>query len=268
MSGVEPVEVRVKTADGTMVPLSILAPRNMSKDGSHPALVTGYGAYGIAIEPYFASGNLPWLEHGGVYAVAHVRGGGEYGEEWHDGGKKATKQNTVSDFIACAEYLIEHGYTAAQHLAGAGTSAGGIIIGNAIVTRPDLFGAAVSNVGVSDMIRFEGTMGGPANVPEFGTIRNPQDFANLYKLSAYYQVKDGVKYPAMLLTTGINDPRVPYWMVAKMAARLQATTASGKPVLLRVDYDAGHGIGSTVQQSRDRAADTDAFLLWQLGGTR
>jgi prolyl oligopeptidase len=265
MSSVEALEVEARSEDGTMVPLSILLKRGLAKDGSHPTLLTGYGGYGVSQEPAFFGGRMPWFERGGIVAIAHVRGGGEYGEEWHIGGQRANKQNSISDFIACGEYLIEHGYTSPAHLGAEGASAGGILVGNALVQKPDLFTAIVSIVGVNDLIRFESTPGGPANVPELGTIQKPDEFAFLYKVSAYHHVQDGAKYPAVLLMTGINDPRVPYWMVAKMAARLQAATASGKPVLLRVDYDAGHGANS-MSQGFDMAADRNSFLFWQLGG--
>ena len=176
-----------------------------------------------------------------MIAVAHVRGGGEYGEDWHNGGRKGTKKNTITDFIACAEYLIQHKYTSAAHLAGEGTSAGGITIGGAITERPDLFAAALDNVGMSDDLRAEVQVNGPANIAEFGTVKKEEDFRNLLAISAYHRVKDKTSYPAVLLTTGINDPRVDSWQMGKMTARLQSATSSGKPVLLRVDYDAGHG---------------------------
>ncbi len=265
-SAIESVEVKVKSHDGTMVPLSIIARRGLKHDGGNPTFLSGYGAYGISIEPFFSGRSLAWLERGGVIAMAHVRGGGEYGEEWHLAGCKATKPNTWKDFIACAEFLVREGYTAPAHLAGEGTSAGGILIGNAIADRPDLFGAAVINVGACNTLRSETSSNGVPNIPEFGTFTTEDGFRGLLAMDSYQKIRDRTAYPAVLVTTGINDPRVPPWMAAKMAARLQAGTTSGKPVLLRVDYDAGHGMGSTRQQRIEQEADMYAFLLQQIGG--
>jgi len=265
-SAITSEEVKAKAPDGVMVPLSIVHRRDLKLDGSHPALLHGYGSYGITYDPGFDPTSLAWLERGGVIAVAHVRGGGEYGEDWHNAGRKATKENTITDFIACAQYLIDHKYTSPNHLAGEGTSAGGITIGGAITERPDLFGAALDNVGMSDDLRAELQVNGPANIPEFGTVKNEDDFHHLLAISAYHRIKDRTAYPAVLLTTGINDPRVDPWQMDKMTARLQAATSSSKPVLLRVDYDAGHGgIGATRSQHTALLTDQFSFLLWQLG---
>ena len=265
MSSIDAVSVTAKSHDGTMVPLVILSKKSLKRDGTNPTLMIGYGAYGIVnTEPFFASGYLPWLERGGILAFAGVRGGGEYGEEWHLAGKQKTKPNTWKDFIACAEYLINEKYTSAAHLAGEGGSAGGILIGNAIAERPDLFGAAVDAVGVNDAVRAETTSNGVPNIPEFGSTKTEEGFKALLEMDAYLKIKNGVKYPAVLLITGINDPRVEPWMSAKMAARLQTATTSGKPILLRVDYDAGHGFGSTKRQRNEQNADIFAFLFSQL----
>jgi prolyl oligopeptidase len=266
-SQIESEEVKAKSADGTMVPLSIIHKRGLLLDGSHPTWLTGYGAYGINYDPYFDPTILVFLERGGVRAFAHVRGGGEYGEDWHQAGQKLTKQHTIDDFIAGGEYLIEHKYTSAAHLAGEGTSAGGITIGGAITQRPEMFGAALIRVGDSDSLRSETMASGPANIPEFGTVTEADGFKALFAMDAYQHVKPNTPYPAVLLTTGVNDPRVAPWQAAKMTARLQASTSSGKPVLLRVDYDAGHGMGSTKSQRDIELADQVAFLFWQLGVT-
>jgi len=258
-------EVKAKSADGTMVPLSIVHKRGIAMDGSHPTWLEGYGAYGITIDPAFRPTLLAFFEHGGVFAVAHVRGGGEYGEDWHQAGQKLTKQHTIDDMLAGAEYLIENKYTSPAHLTGEGTSAGGITIGGAITQRPDLFAAALIRVGDSDSMRSELKASGPANIPEFGTVKEPDGFKALYGMDAYQHVKANTAYPAVLLTTGTNDPRVAPWQAAKMTARLQASTNSGKPVLLRVDYDAGHGMGSTKGQRDAEMADEVAFILWQTG---
>jgi len=264
-SQIESEEVKAKSADGTMVPLSIVHKRGIALDGSHPTWLEGYGAYGITLDPNFRPTLLAFFERGGVFAVSHVRGGGEYGEDWHLGGQKLTKQHTIDDMLAGAQYVIDHKYTSPEHLAGEGTSAGGITIGGAITQRPDLFGAALIRVGDSDSLRSELMASGPANIPEFGTVKEPDGFKALYGMDAYQHVKPDTPYPAILLTTGANDPRVAPWQAAKMTARLQASTSSGKPVLLRVDYDAGHGMGSTKTQRDEELADEMAFLFWQLG---
>ena len=258
-------EVKAKAADGTLIPLSIIYAKNTELDGSHPTLMEGYGAYGITIDPSFSPMSLAWLERGGVLAFAHVRGGGEYGEDWHHAGMLLTKYNTWRDFIACANYLIDKGYTSPKRMAIEGASAGGITVGRALTERPDLFGAVIDDVGVSNPLRQELSPNGPPNIPEFGTFHTQDGFKALSAMDAYHHVKDGTKYPAVLLLTGINDPRVSSWEPAKMTARLQAATASGKPVLLRVDYDAGHGIGSTKTQEDSERADEYTFLFWQLG---
>jgi prolyl oligopeptidase len=217
------------------------------------------------MDPAFTPYWLAWLERGGVIAVAHVRGGGEYGQDWYHAGYKSTKQHTIDDFIACAQYLIENKYTSPPRLSGEGTSAGGILIGGAITQRPDLFAGALIRVGVSDALRAEFTPNGPPNITEFGTVTDPDGFKALYAMDAYQHVKDGTAYPGVLLTTGTNDPRVDPSQPAKMTARLQAATSSHKPILLRVDYDAGHGMGSTRSQRELEYADEMSFLLWQDG---
>ncbi|HEV2287457.1 MAG TPA: prolyl oligopeptidase family serine peptidase [Candidatus Acidoferrales bacterium] len=265
-TNIESVEVKVRSYDGTMVPLSIVYPKDTKRDGSNPTLLDGYGSYGTSSAPFFVQYFQAWYEQGGIYAECHVRGGGEYGEEWHLAGKGPTKPNTWRDFIACAQYLIENKYTSPARLAGSGTSAGGILIGRAITSRPDLFAAAIDWVGVSDMLRFETTANGVPNIPEFGSVKTKAGFDALYAMSAYAHIKAGTKYPAVLLMTGANDPRVDPWQMDKMAARLQAATSSGKPVLLRVNYAGGHQIiGGTEAQTQRVFADQWSFLLWQFG---
>ncbi|MBV8146870.1 MAG: S9 family peptidase [Gammaproteobacteria bacterium] len=258
-------EVLVTSYDGTRVPLSIVRQKNAPRDGTRPTILFGYGAYGLSYDAYFSPIFLAWIERGGIIAVAHVRGGGEYGEDWHRGGEKLTKLNTVFDFNACAEYLIAQHYTAPKYLAGQGASAGGILIGGALTWRPDLYGVILDLVGLTDTLRFEITPNGPPNTGEMGSVKTEEGFHGLYAMSAYAHVRDGTRYPAVLLHTGANDPRVDPWIIAKMAARLQAATSSGKPVLLDVDYDAGHGIGSQREQTRKLWADQMAFSLWQFG---
>ncbi|MGA2341487.1 MAG: prolyl oligopeptidase family serine peptidase [Terracidiphilus sp.] len=258
-------EVKVKSWDGVMVPLSIVRMRGVKMDGSNPTLLWGYGAYGISIDPEFNPVLLAWLEKGGVFAIAHPRGGGEYGDDWHKGGQKLTKPNTWRDFIACGEYLIDNHYTSTPMLGIEGGSAGGITIGRAITERPELFAAAIDEVPDSNMVRIENTPNGPPNIPEFGSTQTQWGFEDLYAMDAYEHVRDGVHYPAVLVTTGWNDPRVASSQPGKMAARLEAATGSGKPVLLRVEYSAGHGYGSTKAQNEELAADNWSFLLWQFG---
>ena len=221
---------------------------------------------GISQSPGFVPTRLAWHEKGGVLATCHVRGGGEYGEEWHQAGKESTKPNTWRDFIACAQYLIDNKYTSPARLAGQGRARqGSILVGRAITERPDLFGVALIDVGGLDMLRLETTAYGVLYVPEFGSTKTAAGFAALYEMSAFHHVKDGTAYPAVMLTTGMNDPRVDPWEPGKMTARLQAATGSGKPVLLKVDYGGGHGIGTGATAVQESLADTYSFLLWQFG---
>ena len=265
-ANIESIEVKVSSYDGTLIPLSVSYPKNIKLDGSNPTLLEGYGAYGISDPPYYEPMRLAWHEKGGVYAVCHVRGGGEYGEEWHLAGKGSTKPNTWRDFIACAQYLIDKNYSSPTRLAGEGVSAGGILIGRTITSQPELFAAAIDKVGMSDTLRSEQTQNGETNIPEFGSVNTEAGFKALYEMSAYDHVQEGTAYPAVLLETGMNDPRVDPWHMAKMTARLQAATASGKPVLLRVDYAGGHGaMGATREQADEQLADEWSFLLWQFG---
>ena len=264
-SGYEVREEKIASADGTLVPCTVVAKKGLARNGAHPALLDGYGAYGISLEPQFVPTLFAWLERGAIYVQAHARGGGEYGEDWHNGGRQATKQHTIDDFLACGKLVIDQKLTSPSHLAGTGTSAGGITVGGAITQHPEMFGAALDRVGATNMTRFEATQGGPANVPEFGTASTEEGYKALDAMDAYLHVKDGVSYPAVLVETGINDPRVPSWIPAKMAARLQAATAGPRPILLRVDFDAGHGMGSTRVQADLLRADEYTFLLWQLG---
>jgi prolyl oligopeptidase len=242
----EATDVKCKSADGTLVPMSIVHRKGLKLDGANPTIVYGYGAYGLSSTPFFRPTWLTWFDRGGVLAVAHVRGGGEYGEDWYKGGYKATKPNTWRDAIACGEWLVANKYTSSAQMSIMGGSAGGIYVGRAITDRPDL-----SN--------------GVPNIPEFGTVKTEEGFKGLLAMSAYHAVKDGVKYPAVLLTTGFNDPRVDSWEAGKMAARLMAASTSGKPILLRIDFDEGHGIGATKKAQYEERADTFAFLLWQAG---
>jgi prolyl oligopeptidase len=259
------LEVKVKSHDGALVPLSIIHKKGVKLDGSNPALLYGYGSYGITEEPGYIARRLAWLEKGGVFAVANVRGSGVYGQDWYKGGYKTTKPNTWKDFIACAEYLVAQKYTKPARLGILGGSAGGILVGRAMTERPDLFAAVIPAVGVMDAVRAETTANGIPNIPEFGTVKKEDEFRALLAMSSYHQVKEKTAYPAVLLIHGVNDPRVDVWHSSKFAARVLAATTSGKPVLLDLDYDAGHGVGATKAQRQRDTTDMYAFLLWQTG---
>lgn len=254
--------------DGAKVPLSIIHKKGLKLDGRNPTLLQGYAAYGFTWEPRFDVNRLAWLEQGGVIAMANPRGSGVFGQAWYEAGKQATKPNTWRDMIACAEYLIAHGYATAATLGIEGGSAGGITSGRAATARPDLFAAVVPRVGVLDLVRAELEANGPPNIPEFGSHKTEAGFRALLEMSTYHHIQPGTRYPAALLLHGVNDPRVAVWHSAKTAARLAAVSAAlpdGRPVLLRLDYDAGHGVGSTKLQRQQEVADIYAFLLWQMG---
>jgi len=261
-------EVMAPARDGVLVPLSIVYKRGLKRDGSNPVILDAYGAYGITQDPGFIARWLPFLDLGGIFAVAHVRGGGELGEAWHLAGYKATKPNTWRDTIDCAEYLIKQGYTSKAKLGVMGGSAGGITMGRLFTERPDLAAVVIDAVGVSNASRSEFSPNGPGNIPEFGTVTEEAGFKALYEMDAYLHVVDGTKYPSIMLTTGLNDPRVSSWEPTKMTARLQAANASKNPIILRVETDAGHGIGSTLSQRDVETGDTIAFVLWRTGDPR
>ncbi len=258
-------EVLVPSHDGAQVPLSIIHRRDLKLDGSNPTLLYGYGSYGMTEEPWFSAWRLAWLERGGVFAVANPRGSGAFGYDWYKAGFQASKPNTWKDFIATAQYLIDKKYTQTEKLGIYGGSAGGILVGRAMTERPDLFAAVVASVGVMDTVRAELTPNGLPNIPEFGTHKSEEGFRALLEMSTYHHIRDGVRYPAVLFTHGVNDPRVEVWESMKAAARLQQASASGRPILLRLDYDSGHGIGDTLQQRIAERSDVIAFLLWQFG---
>ncbi len=261
VSAVEVHEVLAPARDGTLIPLSIIHQKGLARDGNSPTLLTGYGSYGYPFPAMFQPEMLAWYERGGIWAIAHLRGGGEYGREWHEAGRKLNKERTITDLIDCADYLIAQGYTRPARLAGEGSSAGGIPSGGALVRRPDLWAAMVLHVPVVNALRAEFSENGPINVPELGSVSTPEGFQSLLIADAYHRVQRGVPYPAVLLTTGLNDPRVAVWQPMKMTARLQAATTSGRPVVLRVEEQAGHGIGSTKAQQDALLADELAFLL-------
>lgn len=263
-SGFTAERVEVKSFDGTMVPLTILRPTSLKKDQSHPTLMTGYGAYGTSIRPSFGSTRLAWLERGGILAYAHVRGGGEKGEGWHEAGRGANKANAVGDFIACAEYLVANGYTSASRLAASGSSGGGVLVGGAVVRRPDLFGAAILYNAVLNTVRFLHGTNGANQIPEMGSPETEVGYRALVAMDPTLAIRAGVTYPAMMVSVGLNDRRVSNWHSGKFVARVQAS-GSAAPVLLRVEPESGHGVGSTRDQSVELMADTYSFLLSRLG---
>ncbi len=252
--------------DGTRVPVNVIRRHGTRLDGGNPTLLEGYGGYGVSMKPFFLGAfTRAWLDQGGVYVVANLRGGAEYGEEWHQAGRLTRKQNVFDDFIACAQRLIERKYSSPAHLAIIGGSNGGLLMGAAFTQRPDLFRTVVSYVGIYDMLRVELDPNGAFNVTEFGTAKDPDQFKALYAYSPYHHVKDGTAYPAILFPTGENDHRVNPMESRKMTARLQAATSSGHPILLRTSANAGHGIGTAVDEQVEEDADVLSFLFAELG---
>jgi prolyl oligopeptidase len=255
-------DLKAKAADGMLVPLSLVQPK--SAKGAQITIIEAYGSYGISELADFSIRRAEAMRKGITYGVCHVRGGGELGEQWRLGGKDANKHNTWGDLIACSEYLIARGVTSPAKLFILGGSAGGITMGRSMTERPDLFAGVIDLVPSANTLRAEFTAGGPANIPEFGSITDAAGLANLYEMDSIQHVKKGTQYPAVMITTGLNDPRVAPWEPAKIAAALQASGTS-KPVLLRIDEEAGHGIGSTKTQTDLLTADWIAFVFWRAG---
>ncbi|MEE9470609.1 MAG: prolyl oligopeptidase family serine peptidase [Gemmatimonadota bacterium] len=254
-------QVFYTSKDGTRVPMFITHRRGVERTGANPTLLYAYGGFNISITPRFSISNLVWLEMGGIYAVANLRGGGEYGEEWHAAGMKGSKQNVFDDFVSAAEYLIDEGYTSREKLAIAGGSNGGLLVGAAITQRPDLFGAALPAVGVMDMLRFQKFTIGWAWVSDYGTSDEPEGFEYLYAYSPYHNLEPGTCYPPTLVTTADHDDRVVPGHSFKFAARLQEVQACDRPVLIRIETKAGHGAGKPTSKRIAEAADRWAFLV-------
>jgi prolyl oligopeptidase len=257
-------EVTVKARDGALIPLSIIYRKDTKLDGNNVCLLEGYGAYGISIPPGFEVQDNSLTVRGVVTAVAHVRGGSEKGQSWYEDGYKATKHHTWEDFNDCAEYLIAQGWTRSSKLAASGSSAGGILISRAITERPDLYRAVICNVGLANIMRAEFSSNGPANIPEFGTVKDSIGCRTLYAMDGLQHVVNGVRYPAVICIGGWNDPRVVPWQPGKFAAAMQNASGSGNPVLLKINYNSGH---TTADRSVSYAniADYLAFVLWQCG---
>jgi prolyl oligopeptidase len=251
--------------DGTKVPLNIIRRKGTKLDGSNPTLLYGYGGYGLSMQPNFDFTRRVWFDRGGVFVVANIRGGGEFGEEWHKSGNLTKKQNVFDDFAAAAEYLIKQKWTRPEKLAILGGSNGGLLMGAMLTQRPDLFRAVVSAVGIYDMLRVELAPNGAFNVTEFGTVKDPDQFKALYAYSPYHHVVDGTKYPSILMMTGANDGRVAPYHSRKMIARLDAANKSTNPILLRTTSSAGHGIGTALSERVKQLADQYSFLFARLG---
>jgi prolyl oligopeptidase len=265
------IEVRREFAtskDGAKIPLNILFRKGMKPHGSNPTLLYAYGGYGISMSPNFDFTRRLWFDRGGVYVVANIRGGGEFGEDWHKAGNLTKKQNVFDDFAAAAEYLIKEKYTRPEKLAIQGGSNGGLLMGVMITQHPDLFRAVVSSVGIYDMLRVELAPNGAFNVTEFGTVKDPEQFKALYAYSPYHHVVDGTKYPSVLMMTGANDGRVAPYHSRKMTARLDEANKSENPILLRTSSSAGHGQGTALSERVKQLADIYAFLFTQLGMTK
>ena len=250
--------------DGTKIPLNIIRKKGTKQDGQNPTLLYGYGGYGISMAPNFDFTRRVWFDRGGVYVVANIRGGGEFGEEWHKAGNLTKKQNVFDDFAAAAEYLIKQKWTRPEKLAIQGGSNGGLLMGAMIAQHPDLVRAVVSSVGIYDMLRVELAPNGAFNVTEFGTVKDPEQFKALYAYSPYHHVVDGTKYPSILMMTGANDGRVAPYHSRKMTARLEEATKSDNPILLRTSSSAGHGQGTALSERIKQVADIYSFLFAQL----
>jgi prolyl oligopeptidase len=251
--------------DGTRVPVNIIRCKGIKMNGSNPVLLTGYGGYGANIEPRFSSLRRVWIDQGGVYAQANLRGGGEFGEQWHKEGMLTKKQNVFDDFAAVMHHMIDAGYTSPEKLAIIGGSNGGLLMGAMITQHPELFKTVVSFVGIYDMLRVELAPNGEFNIPEFGTVKKPEQFRVLYAYSPYHNVKEATAYSSVLFITGANDPRVDPMHSRKMTAWLQEATSSGKHILLRTSSKTGHGLATPLSEQIDESIHYHAFLLNELG---
>jgi prolyl oligopeptidase len=258
-------QVWYKSADGTSVSMFVIHARDRALDGTIPTLLTGYGGFNVPVYPWFSRTWYAWLEAGGMAAMPNLRGGGEYGKAWHEAGMKEKKQNVFDDFLAAAEWLIKNGYTRPEHLAISGGSNGGLLVGAALVQRPELFRAVDCEVPLLDMVRYHKF--GLANIwaEEYGSSEKEDQFRYLLKYSPYHQVRTGVDYPAVFLTGSENDARVDPLHARKMAARLQAADPQGRPILLLIEHASGHGGGTTLTTQLEQTADSYAFLMSQLG---
>ena len=261
-------QVFYNSKDGTRVPMFIVAKKGLQQDGHQPTLLTGYGGFSVTESPVFLKGTYLWLEHGGVYALANMRGGSEYGEDWHRAGMLDKKQNVFDDFIAAAEYLIAQKYTDKDHLAIQGGSNGGLLMGAAMTQRPELYRAVICQVPLLDMLRYQNFQIAKLWIPEYGSAENPDQFKFIYAYSPYQHVKAGTEYPAVLFMTADSDTRVDPMHAKKMVALMQAEAANGqskdRPILLRIEPKAGHGAGKPISKLIEEGTDIWSFLFWQL----
>jgi prolyl oligopeptidase len=258
-------QVEYKSKDGTPITMFLIHRKDAVKDGKQPVLLTGYGGFNVSETPGFSSSRAVWIEHGGMIALPNLRGGGEYGEGWHRDGMLLKKQNVFDDFIAAGQYLVDSGWTTPEHLAIFGGSNGGLLMGAAITQAPQQWKAVVCAVPLLDMIRFHLFGSGKTWVPEYGSAEDPDQFKALYAYSPYHRVVEGVKYPAVLMSSSDHDDRVDPMHARKFAALLQWATGSDEPVWLRIEKNAGHGGADVVKQQVQQWADIYAFLMWQLG---
>ncbi len=258
-------QVFYTSKDGTKVPMFVTARKGAPHDGQNPTLLTGYGGFDISLTPAYSPGAMAWLEMGGVYAVANLRGGGEYGKEWHDAGRLKNKQNVFDDFIAAAEYLIREKWTSTPKLAIFGGSNGGLLVGAVLNQRPDLFGAALPAVGVMDMLRFHLFTIGWAWKSDYASSETKDGFDTLFRYSPLHNIRPGTRYPAVLITTGDHDDRVVPAHSFKYAATLQPAQAGEAPILIRIETRAGHGAGKPTHKVIEETADRWAFLVKNLG---
>ncbi len=258
-------QVWYPSKDGTKVPMFVVRRKDLKKDGSHPTLVYGYGGFNISLTPSFRASIYPWLDAGGIYVVANLRGGGEFGKAWHDSGRGHVKQNVFDDFTAAAEFLVKEGYTRPEKLAIYGGSNGGLLVGAAMTQRPDLYRAVVCAVPLLDMVRYHLFGSGRTWIPEYGTAEKAEDFAVLKAYSPYHNVKEGTKYPALLMMSADHDDRVDPRHARKFVAAVQHATGSEHPVLLRIEQNAGHGGADQVAKAIESSADMYAFLMKELG---
>ncbi|MBI3624549.1 MAG: S9 family peptidase, partial [Candidatus Rokubacteria bacterium] len=265
LSGLEVKQVFYSSKDGTRVPMFLVHRKGLRLDGMNPTLLYGYGGFNVSVTPAFMRSSVLWLERGGVFAQASLRGGAEYGESWHRAGMLDRKQNVFDDFIAAAEWLIRNSYTSPERLAIKGGSNGGLLVGAALTQRPDLFRAVVCEVPLLDMLRYQNYQIARLWIPEYGSAESADAFRWLYAFSPYHHVKPGTAYPAVLISTADSDSRVDPMHARKMAARLQAATSSERPVLLRTETRAGHGVGKPLSKLIDEATDAWTFLFWELG---
>ncbi|GAA4273660.1 prolyl oligopeptidase family serine peptidase [Aquimarina gracilis] len=259
-------EVLVKSSDGEEIPLSLVYKKGLKKDSSTPVLMRAYGSYGISMTPNFYYGFLLWAQEGGIYAVAHVRGGGEKGDSWHKAGYKNTKSNSWKDLISCSEYLIDNKYTSPEKLALWSGSAGGIVLGRAITERPDLFSSAVIDRGLLNPLRMESGINGSNNIKEFGSIQDSLDFKGLLAMDSYHHIKDNVEYPSVLITAGMNDTRLSPWHSIKFATKLKEANISNRPILLKAEFESGHGMTfSKKDEEFNMVAEVLSYAFWQTG---